>query len=414
VLLTILGMKDPLREDSAESVRLCKGAGIIVRMVTGDHLNTAKYIARDCGILTNDDQIAMEGIKFRTMLEKDKEALVKMLPMLRVLARSQPEDKQKLIRLLQELGQIVGATGDGTNDAAALKAANVGLAMNKAGTEMAKRAADIVILDDSFSSIVMSVKWGRAIYDNISKFVQFQVTVNVVALVLSLVGALAGYEVPLTAVQLLWVNMIMDTFAALALATERPTDVLLQRRPFGKDAFLIRPVMWRFIIGQSIFQLIILFCLLFAGEYMFAVKPQSTEHYTIIFNTFVFMQLFNEINARKVCGERNVFDGFFTNKLFLSIVAGTAGSQVLIVMFFGAFASTTPIGYVAWLASIGFGAASLPWAFMISFYPVDLEHGQIPLNEDLQRDNSGASGSPAQAISTAWGEKKVNENLSST
>jgi len=383
VLMTILGMQDPLRHDCAESVRLCQGAGVVVRMVTGDHLNTAKYIARDCGILTNDDQIAMEGIKFRTMLDKDKEALVKMIPMLRVLARSQPEDKQKLIRLLQELGEVVGATGDGTNDAAALKAANVGLAMNKSGTEMAKRAADVVILDDSFSSIVMSVKWGRAIYDNISKFVQFQVTVNVVALVLSLVGALAGFSVPLTAVQLLWVNMIMDTFAALALATEKPTDVLLKRRPFGKDAFLIRPVMWRFILGQSAYQLTILFILLFAGERMLDFESQSTQHYTTIFNTFVFMQIFNEINARKVCGEINVFDGFFTNNLFLAIICGTAAAQVIIVELAGPFASTAPIDGMCWLVSVLLGLGGIPWAFGLHFIPVDLEHGQIPENPDL-------------------------------
>ncbi len=382
VLISVLGLQDPLRDSTATSVDICKRAGVVVRMVTGDHLNTARFIAHDCGILTNNKQISMEGKDFRKLLKEDKKACIEMLPMLRVLARSQPADKMDLINLLKEQGEVVGATGDGTNDAAALKAANVGLAMDIAGTEIAKRAADIVILDDSFASIVMAIKWGRAIYDNISKFVQFQVTVNVTALVVSLIGALAGFEIPLTAVQLLWVNMIMDTFAALALATEHPTDVLLERRPFGKEAFLIRPVMWRFILGQALLQLIVLFTMLF-GASLFAVEERSKRHYTMIFNTFVFLQIFNEINARKVCGELNIFAGFFNNWLFQSIILGTIGAQILIVEFAGDFASTTSLTLPQWGICIGLGLLSIPWHFLLRVYPINLAHGQIPVNPDL-------------------------------
>lgn len=221
-LVGIVGIMDPIREGVAEAVASCKRAGIVVRMVTGDNVKTATKISEDCGILDGSSgNIIMEGPEFQSLTDEELDA---KLPSLRVLARAQPLDKRRLVERLQALGEVVAVTGDGTNDSAALKLADVGLAMGIQGTEVAKEAADIIILDDNFVSIVKAVLWGRNVYDNIRKFIQFQLTVNLVALIIAFVGALSQYGTPLTALQLLWVNLIMDTFAALALGTEKPTD----------------------------------------------------------------------------------------------------------------------------------------------------------------------------------------------
>lgn len=241
ILIGVVAIEDPLRPEVPDSVLQCQRAGITVRMITGDNILTARKIASDCHILTPDGT-AMEGPAFEQLT--DIEAL-NALTTLQVLARSRPQDKLRLVELLTGAGEVVAVTGDGTNDAPALSAASVGLAMGLAGTEVAKNAADIIILDDNFASIVKSVLWGRCIYDNIRKFLQFQLTVNVVALVVAFLGAITKYGTPLTAVQLLWVNLIMDTMAALALGTEKPTPNLLLRKPYGKKGKLITMLMVR-------------------------------------------------------------------------------------------------------------------------------------------------------------------------
>jgi calcium-translocating P-type ATPase len=217
-----------------------------------------------------------------------------VVPNLRVLARSLPEDKRKLVKWLRAHNEVVAVTGDGTNDAPALKAANVGFAMNLVGTDVAKNAAHILILDDNFASIVKSVQWGRCVYDNIRKFVQFQLTINVVALVMTVIGALAGFGEVLTPVQLLWINLIMDAFAALALATEAPTEALLHRKPYSPDAIFISPVMWRNIFSHAALQLAMMCMILFGHEGFFYakhVKISSVHHYSILFNVFVWLQV---------------------------------------------------------------------------------------------------------------------------
>lgn len=267
ILMAIVGIKDPVRKEVPDAVQQCKNAGIHVRMVTGDNIFTAQHIARECGILT--DGIAMEGPDFRRRAEQDVETLKKELPKLQVLARSSPTDKHTLVSLLRGLGEVVAVTGDGTNDAPALKESDVGLAMGIAGTEVAKEAADIVIMDDNFSSIVKAVLWGRSVFSNIRKFLQFQLTVNVVALVVAFVAAMVGGETPLNVLQLLWVNLIMDTLAALALATENPTPDLLDEKPHGRDEPLLSQTMIKHILLQSLYQLVVIFVVLYSFPTIF-------------------------------------------------------------------------------------------------------------------------------------------------
>jgi calcium-translocating P-type ATPase len=356
VFVGVVGIKDPLRPEARASVRECQRAGVIVRMVTGDMKETAEFIARECGIITSPKHVALTGDEFRVLVQNKEEA-ERVIPWLRVLARSLPEDKETLVRWLKEHGEVVAATGDGTNDAPALKEAHVGLAMNIVGTAVAKAAAKILILDDNFSSIVKSIMWGRCVYDNIRKFLQFQLTINVVALAITLIGAFSGYENPLRPVQLLWVNLIMDTLAALALGTEEPNNLLLRRRPYQRDARLISPIMWRNILGQAAFQLTALMFILFAGNDVFGIekrgpevdeRDRNRELFTLVFNTFVWMQLFNEINSRKVNNEMNVFASFFTNYIFWLIMAVTVLMQVVMVQVLGDFADTTAQNGAEW------------------------------------------------------------------
>ncbi|EFA75309.1 P-type ATPase [Heterostelium album PN500] len=373
IYIGIVGIKDPLRPEVPDAVRTCQRAGITVRMVTGDNIVTARNIAKNCGILT-DDGICMEGPKFRNLSRDEMDAI---LPRLQVLARSSPTDKQLLVGRLKDLGEVVAVTGDGTNDGPALKLANVGFSMGIAGTEVAIAASDVVLLDDNFASIVRAVLWGRNIYDAICKFLQFQLTVNVVAVTIAFVGTISGGgHSPLTAVQLLWVNLIMDTLAALALATEPPTPDLLDRPPNGKNAPLITRYMWKNIIGQSVLQLVILFVLLYKGHDIYSnfvdynITKNSVHHYTILFNTFVFLQLFNEINSRLLSAKVNPFKGILNNPIFVVVLAATVVIQVLFVTFGSTATSTDQLKIQEWAACIITGAVALPWGLMLRLIPI--------------------------------------------
>ena len=294
VLLSIVGIQDPLREGVPEAVWTCQKAGIVVRMVTGDNVITARAIATSCGIYT-EGGVVMEGPAFRKL---SKAKMDKIIPRLQVLARSSPEDKRILVKRLKELGETVAVTGDGTNDAPALKTADVGFSMGIAGTEVAKEASAIILMDDNFNSIIKAIMWGRAVNDAVKKFLQFQVTVNITAVVLTFVSAVSSSteESVLTAVQLLWVNLIMDTMAALALATDPPTPSILDRKPDPKSAPLITVTMWKMIIGEAIYQLAITFILYFGSYSILSYQSEReiSQVPTLVFNTFVWMQIFNQ------------------------------------------------------------------------------------------------------------------------
>nr|XP_056722966.1 plasma membrane calcium-transporting ATPase 2 isoform X10 [Euleptes europaea] len=386
--ICVVGIEDPVRPEVPEAIRKCQRAGITVRMVTGDNINTARAIAIKCGIIhPGEDFLCIEGKEFNRRIRNEKgeieqERIDKIWPKLRVLARSSPTDKHTLVKGIidstqVEQRQVVAVTGDGTNDGPALKKADVGFAMGIAGTDVAKEASDIILTDDNFSSIVKAVMWGRNVYDSISKFLQFQLTVNVVAVIVAFTGACITQDSPLKAVQMLWVNLIMDTFASLALATEPPTESLLLRKPYGRNKALISRTMMKNILGHAVYQLTLIFTLLFVGEKIFRIdngrnaplhSPPS-EHYTIIFNTFVMMQLFNEINARKIHGERNVFDGIFRNPIFCTIVLGTFGVQIVIIQFGGKPFSCSPLQLDQWMWCVFIGLGELVWGQVIATIP---------------------------------------------
>jgi Ca2+ transporting ATPase len=339
-------------------------------MVTGDVMETAVSIARNCNILpadyvyTGNDYTAMKGPDFAREVEVsetevDDHIVTKVANLdhfsriaseLRVLSGASYRDKFVLVTGLKQLGSVVAVTGDGTNDAAALKKADVGLAMNVVGTDVAKEASDIILVDDNFATVITAVKWGRNIYDCIRKFLQFQLTVNVVALTMVFIGALSVQVSPLYAVQMLWVNLIMNSFAALALATEPSTKTQLNRQPIRADEYIITKDMFVLIGSQAIYQITWLIIVLFAGPAMFDITPgwedkmERSTHFTLFFHAFVWLQIFNEINCRKLGYEDwNVFSRFFNNYLFLTIIAGTIFFQFIIVQFGGEPLNTKPL-----------------------------------------------------------------------
>ncbi|TVU05043.1 hypothetical protein EJB05_48191 [Eragrostis curvula] len=363
-LLGIVGIKDPCRPGVRDAVRLCTSAGVKVRMVTGDNIETAKAIALECGILDANSVISepfvIEGKVFREMSEIARgEVADKIL----VMGRSSPNDKLLLVQALKRKGHVVAVTGDGTNDAPALHEADIGLSMGISGTEVAKESSDIIILDDDFTSVVKVVRWGRSVYANIQKFIQFQLTVNVAALVINVVAAVSSGD-------LLWVNLIMDTLGALALATEPPTDNLMKRNPVGRR--------------HALYQIAVLLVFDFSGTRILRLQNESRSNAekitnTFIFNTFVFCQIFNEFNARKP-EEKNVFKGVTKNHLFIGIIGITTVFQILIIEFLGKFFKTVRLNWRLWLVSVAIGFVSWPLAYLGKYIPVPVR----PLQEYLK------------------------------
>ncbi|EKD12242.1 calcium-translocating P-type ATPase [Drepanopeziza brunnea f. sp. 'multigermtubi' MB_m1] len=370
----VVGIQDPVRPGVPEAVAKCQFAGVKVRMVTGDNVVTARAIAKECGIVSGHDEndIVMEGPEFRKLSD---EAMTAMLPRLAVLARSSPQDKQILVQRLRAMNETVAVTGDGTNDGPALKAADVGFSMGIAGTEVAKEASAIILMDDNFASIVKALMWGRAVNDAVAKFLQFQLTVNVTAVTLTFVSAVESptMESVLKAVQLLWVNLIMDVFAALALATDPPTEEILNRKPAGKKAPLITVNMWKMIIGQAIFQLAVTFTLYFAGasilSYDTSIPEKQLELNTVIFNTFVWMQIFNEFNNRRLDNRFNIFAGLQHNFFFIGINCIMVGAQIAIVYIGGEAFAITRIDGTQWAICLVLASFSWPMGVLIRLFP---------------------------------------------
>ena len=331
----------------------------------------------------------MEGPIFRQLNDQEMQEIV---PRLQVLARSSPEDKMVLVEKLKEMGQTVGVTGDGTNDGPALKTAHVGFSMGIAGTEIAKEASDIILMDDNFSSIVKAIAWGRCVNDAVRKFLQFQVSTNVTAVVITFVSAVASVKeaAVLSAVQLLWINIIMDTFAALALATDPASDALLDRKPDEKTAPLFSVEMYKQILFQSTYQIAITLIFHFLGSMILpSACPDVIQ--TLVFNTFVFAQIFNSINCRRLDNHLNIFEGVMANPYFIGITLtgmwpfilpsgvrtilseivrlSEVAVQVLIVFVGGSAFQVTPIGGREWGISIALGIVSIPLGAIARLLP---------------------------------------------
>ncbi|KDN51974.1 calcium-translocating P-type ATPase [Tilletiaria anomala UBC 951] len=376
-LIAITGIEDPLRPGVKDAVAACGRAGVQVKMCTGDNVLTARSIATQCGIFTPGG-IIMEGPVFRNLGEQDMREVV---PRLQVLARSSPEDKKILVERLKSMGHVVGVTGDGTNDGPALKTANVGFSMGIAGTEVAKEASDIILMDDNFASIVSAIMWGRTVNDAVRKFLQFQLSVNIVAVLVTFVTAIASdeEESALTAVQLLWINLIMDTLAALALATDPAHPSLLDRKPDKASAPLITVNMWKMIIGQSIYQLALILILNFAGARIFhhtpadqlAYETQKLELSALIFNAFVWCQLFSQVNSRRLDRRLNIFEGIHRNPWFIGIMLIEIGAQILIVFVGGAAFRVTRLSGRDWAISIIAGMLTIPIGVLVRLIPTE-------------------------------------------
>jgi Ca2+-transporting ATPase len=360
-----VGIRDPLRDDVKESVRQCRAAGIEVKMITGDTIETARAIGREIGLLDSPDALALTHDEFAALSDEE---VSERLPRLRVLARARPLDKDRLVRLLQARNEVVAMTGDGTNDAAALRKADVGLAMGISGTEVAKEASKIVLLDDAFSTIVRGVQWGRALYENIQRFIQFQLTINVSALVIAFLGPFLGVKPPFTVLQLLWINVIMDTFAAIALCSEPPRANLMTRPPKKRGESILTPAMLGNIFITAAFFVVVMIALLLGmknggwfggGELTSHEFPELTyRQATIFFTVYVFFQVWNQINCRSLTPRESGLHRLFENPQFLLIASLTVVGQVLIVTFGGRVFNVEPLDFLDWVV-IAAGSASV-------------------------------------------------------
>ena len=346
----VAAISDPVREDVPAAVGRCLEAGIAVKIVTGDTPATAREIARQIG-LWNDaadgERNHITGADFAAMSDEE---LLDRVQELKIMSRARPLDKQRLVRLLQQRGEVVAVTGDGTNDAPALNFANVGLSMGS-GTSVAKDASDITLLDDSFASIATAVMWGRSLYRNIQRFVLFQLTINFVAILICFIGALFGTEMPLTVVQILWVNIIMDTFAAMAMASLPPSPEVMKDKPRARDEFIISRGMARTIFTCGIVMVVVLLGMLFG--WTLRDGGLSVRQLTLFFSTFVFLQFWNMFNAKGFETRHSVFTCLKGCREFFLILAAIGIGQFLIVEFGGSVFRTEPLSWKEWVEIIG-------------------------------------------------------------
>ncbi|GAM22004.1 hypothetical protein SAMD00019534_051790 [Acytostelium subglobosum LB1] len=361
VLICVFGIKDPLRRQIPSTIKRCQDAGIITRLITHENIDHAKAIAEVCGLLSNDD-ICMEASELNT---KSKLEVEQMLPKIKVLAKASSQDKLDLITMLQAHGEVVGVTGDNTHDVPSFDQSDVSYSKGKNGTDIAREESDIILIDDSFSSIVNSIVWGRNIMDSIQKMLQFQLTVYGAAVIITIIGVITSSSSPLTLVQLLWINLIMETIGSFSLATESPRNELLNSATQGKSIKLINKGMWFNIIGQSMVQTIILIILLFTGGQ------------DIIFNTFVFLQLFNQFNSRRIqSSTKNVFGDILNHWQFMMVMAMTIFIQIVAAQIGGLVFGSVPLSIRQWFASVGLGAISLPVGQLLK-YADEYDSGQF-------------------------------------
>lgn len=361
--LGIVAIADPVRADVPQAIKEVINAGIRIKIVTGDTPGTAKEIGRQIGLWKTDDtdRNIITGPEFGELTESQLDDRVMDL---KIIARARPMDKKRLVEALQRKGQVVAVTGDGTNDAPALKAAHVGLSMGD-GTSVAKEASDITIVDNSFASIGRAVMWGRSLYRNIQRFVLFQLTVNLAACLIVLAGAFMGTESPLTVTQMLWVNLIMDTFAAMALASLPPSVSVMSDKPRNRSSFIIAPAMWRFIISTGLIFFGVLFVMVYIFEHAdITALPQllhlklgaesglTPYELSLVFTTFVMLQFWNMFNARAYATHRSALDLAHCGE-FIFIALCILVGQILIVQFGGDFFSVTPLCLSDWLWIIG-------------------------------------------------------------
>ena len=358
-------IEDPVREDVPEAIAKCESAGIAIKIVTGDNSLTAIEIARQATLWKDEDSIeenSITGAEFAAL--SDEEAL-KRISKIKVMSRARPEDKVRLVKLLEKMGEVVAVTGDGTNDAPALNYANVGLSMGS-GTSVAKESSDIIILDDSISTVVTAVEWGRSIYHNIQRFIFFQLSVNVAALLTAIAGPLLlNEEYPLTITQILWINLIMDTLAALALASEPKDPAVMKEKPRGLSDSIISKKMWSRILLSGIG--------MFAAAFLFMLfdphKPGSSDYnkfLCIFFTGFVLMQMWNLFNARCLDSSNGPFHKLGQNRNFLLVVSLIFILQFIIVQFVpGDLFRTVRLDWVTWILLIAVTSAVLLFGWLL-------------------------------------------------
>ncbi|MBI5789598.1 MAG: calcium-translocating P-type ATPase, PMCA-type [Candidatus Schekmanbacteria bacterium] len=348
---------DPIREEVPPAIQMCRQAGIEVKIVTGDNQETATEIARQIGLWTDGDphQKHLTGNEFEALSDDELRIVINSL---KILSRARPAHKLRLVKTLQAVGQVVAVTGDGTNDAPALNNADVGLSMGKAGTAVAKEASDIILLDDSFKSIENAVVWGRSIYENIQRFILFQLTINVVALGSAVIGPFIGVKLPLTVTQILWVNLIMDTFAALALAGEPPHEDVMKKKPRNPADFIIsRGMAKNIIVSAGLFLTGLLSFLIYIQR-----DGQVTDYeLSVFFSGFVLLQFWNLFNARALGWRKSAFSNLTQNRSFIFIALVILLGQILLVQFAGNFFRTIPLSLTDWLLLIG-GTSIVLWA----------------------------------------------------
>ncbi|WP_220654621.1 calcium-translocating P-type ATPase, PMCA-type [Bacteroides fragilis] len=347
--LGVVAISDPIRPDVPAAVAKCQSAGIGIKIVTGDTPGTATEIARQIGLWKPEDteRNRITGVAFAEL--SDEEALNRVMD-LKIMSRARPTDKQRLVQLLQQKGAVVAVTGDGTNDAPALNHAQVGLSMGT-GTSVAKEASDITLLDDSFNSIGTAVMWGRSLYKNIQRFIVFQLTINFVALLIVLLGSIVGTELPLTVTQMLWVNLIMDTFAALALASIPPSESVMNDKPRRSTDFIISKAMRQNIFGVGTVFLVVLMAMIY--YFTNADGGMTVQRLTVFFTFFVMLQFWNLFNARVFGTTDSAFKGLAKSYGMELIVQAILGGQFLIVQFGGAVFRTEPLDWQTWLIIIG-------------------------------------------------------------